>query len=135
MPGFRVEELKGKTFGRDEREAAGVTRLTYSGGLANLYFDGGASRMAYADVERRYPQLVRELQACPQISAVVGRGYDGGEALERAVAIADDPKLAREHVARLNSFEECGDLLMFGALRGEKQINFENQAGGHGGFG
>ena len=135
MPGFRVEELKGKTFGPDEREATGVIRLTYTGGLANLYFDGGASRLAYTDVERRYPQLVRELQACPQISAVVGRGYDGGEALERAVAIADDPTLAREHVARLNSFEECGDLLMFGAFRGEKQINFENQAGGHGGFG
>lgn len=134
MPRFRVVEMKGKTFGPDERSAAGVIRMTYSGGVANLFFDG-SSRMAYADVERRYPQLLRGLQECAQISAVVGRGYDGGDALERAVAVADDPALAREHVARLNSFEECGDLLMFGAFRGEKQINFENQTGGHGGFG
>ena len=51
------------------------------------------------------------------------------------MALADDPELALEHLTRLNSFDECGDLVMFGAFRGDQQINFENQAGGHGGFG
>lgn len=134
VPGFRVEELKGKTFGPDEQSAAGVIRLTCTGGTAHLYFDG-PSRLDYAEVTHRFPRLVQGLRDCEQISLLVGRGFEDVAAIDHAVAVADDPKLAREHVLRLNSFEECGDLVMFGAFRGDQQINFEIQAGGHGGFG
>ena len=134
MPGYRVQELKGKTFGPDQRSAAGVVRLTYTGGTAHLYLDG-PSRLSYAEVEQRFPKLVQSLATCEQISMVVGRGGMDRTAAEHALAVADDPELALEHLTRLNSFDECGDLVMFGAFRGDQQINFENQAGGHGGFG
>jgi len=134
MPRYRVQELKGKTFGPDQRSAAGVIRLTYTGGTAHLYLDG-PSRLSYAEVEQRFPKLVQGLAACEQISMVVGRGGMDRTAAEHALAVADDPELALEHLTRLNSFDECGDLVMFGAFRGDRQINFENQAGGHGGFG
>jgi hypothetical protein len=35
----------------------------------------------------------------------------------------------------LNSFENSGDLVVFGAFQDGKQVNFENQAGGHGSIG
>ena len=36
---------------------------------------------------------------------------------------------------RLNSFERSGDLVVFGAYDGSKQVNFEDQVGGHGSVG
>ena len=36
---------------------------------------------------------------------------------------------------RLNSFRSSGDLVAFGSFIEGKQVNFENQAGGHGSIG
>ena len=36
---------------------------------------------------------------------------------------------------RLNSFERSGDLVVFGAFDGRRQVNFEDQVGGHGSAG
>jgi hypothetical protein len=47
----------------------------------------------------------------------------------------DDADILRAQLSRLNSFESCGDLVLFGAFREGRQINFENQAGGHGSIG
>jgi hypothetical protein len=38
-------------------------------------------------------------------------------------------------VEKANSFEMSGDLIIFGAFMDGKQVNFENQAGGHGSIG
>ena len=47
----------------------------------------------------------------------------------------DDARILREQLSRLNSFENSGDLVVFGAFVEGKQVNFENQAGGHGSIG
>ncbi|MEA2656759.1 MAG: hypothetical protein QOI23_2124, partial [Chloroflexota bacterium] len=38
-------------------------------------------------------------------------------------------------LSRLNSFHMSGDLVVFGAFKDGRQVNFENQAGGHGSIG
>jgi len=145
MPGYRIVELKGKTFGPEPEAAAGVVHLAYTGGLGHLYLDG-SSRQGYDDVKARFPQLVTGLVECERIALVMGRagsedvvatarGEFRGPDLEHALADADDPALVREQLSRLNSFAESGDLMFFGRFRGKEQINFENQAGGHGAFG
>jgi hypothetical protein len=47
----------------------------------------------------------------------------------------DDGGVLREQLARLNSFQNSGDLVVFGAFIDGRQMNFENQAGGHGSIG
>jgi hypothetical protein len=47
----------------------------------------------------------------------------------------DDTDILRAQLSRLNSFANCGDLVVFGAYQNGKQINFEDQAGGHGSIG
>jgi hypothetical protein len=36
---------------------------------------------------------------------------------------------------RLNSFERSGDMVVFGNFEDNRQVNFENQVGGHGSAG
>jgi Type I phosphodiesterase / nucleotide pyrophosphatase len=145
MPGWRVEELKGKTFGPAARAAKGVVHLAYTGGLGHVYLDAPV-RQAYETVKAGFPALVRGLVECERIALVVGRsgaeevvvtrqGEFRGPDVEQALSDAEDRMLVREQLSRLNSFAESGDLMFFGAFRGDRQINFENQAGGHGAFG
>jgi hypothetical protein len=47
----------------------------------------------------------------------------------------DDPDILLAQLSRLNSFQNAGDLVVFGAFIGGRQVNFEDQAGGHGSIG
>ncbi len=47
----------------------------------------------------------------------------------------DEPEVLAAQLRRLNSFERSGDLVVFGAYDGNKQVNFEDQVGGHGSVG
>ncbi len=47
----------------------------------------------------------------------------------------DSPDVLARQLIRLNSFERCGDLVVFGAYDGQTQVNFEHQVGGHGSIG
>jgi hypothetical protein len=47
----------------------------------------------------------------------------------------DEPDVLARQLSRLNSFERAGDLIVFGAYDGRRQVNFENQVGGHGSAG
>jgi hypothetical protein len=47
----------------------------------------------------------------------------------------DDPDILLSQLSRLNSFHMSGDLVVFGAFKDGRQVNFENQAGGHGSIG
>ena len=47
----------------------------------------------------------------------------------------DDPDVLGAQLRRLNGFERAGDLVVFGAYDGSKQVNFEAQVGGHGSIG
>jgi Type I phosphodiesterase / nucleotide pyrophosphatase len=146
MPGFRVEEAKGKKFGPEADQAKGRILLTYSGGLCHLYLTDHSRRLSYEDIVSRHPGLVENLGYQERIALVMGGGHpddvfmaDGveyrGAAVKEVLARYDDADILYEQLSRLNSFEESGDLILFGAFKGDRQINFENQAGGHGAFG
>jgi type I phosphodiesterase/nucleotide pyrophosphatase len=146
MPGFRVEEAKGKKFGPEADHAKGRILLTYSGGLCHLYLTDHTRRLSYEEVLSRHPELVENLGYHERIALVMGGGHpdevfiaDGveyrGAAVKEVLARYDDADILYEQLSRLNSFEASGDLIFFGTFKGAKQINFENQAGGHGAFG
>lgn len=146
MPGFRVEEMKGKAFGPDAEQAKGWIRLTYTGGLAHMYVGDGKRRLAFEDVVASHPDLVRNLVQQERIALVMGRGRGEdifiaggveyrGASVKEVLARYEEPDIVYEQLARLNSFEQAGDLILFGVFRGGKQINFEPQLGGHGAFG
>jgi hypothetical protein len=58
-----------------------------------------------------------------------------GDELKALLARYDDADILLEQLMRLNSFQSSGDLVLFGAFIDGKQINFENQDGGHGSIG
>jgi hypothetical protein len=58
-----------------------------------------------------------------------------GEAVKPVLAHFDDPDILLAQLSRLNSFHMSGDLVVFGAFKEGRQVNFENQAGGHGSIG
>jgi len=55
--------------------------------------------------------------------------------LLRYLSTFDDAEILLEQLKKFNSFTNCGDIVFFGAFINGKQINFENQQGGHGTFG
>ena len=146
MPGFHVVEMKGKTFGAHREHAKGRIHLTYSGGLGHLYLADESHRLSYEDLETQFPHLVTNLASQPRIALVMGRGrredifcsaggVHRGDALKDLLAGYDNAEILYEQLSRLNSFQQAGDLVFFGTFKGTIQVNFENQAGGHGAFG
>ncbi|HSS94472.1 MAG TPA: alkaline phosphatase family protein [Candidatus Dormibacteraeota bacterium] len=146
MPGFRVREMKGKEFGPDASEAKGLVIITSSGGLGHLYMADRGRRLAFGDISNRHPELVGNLGAQERIALVMGRGRTEdvfiaagieyrGAAVKEILARYDDADILYDQLLRLNSFEQSGDLVFFGSFKADKQINFEDQAGGHGAFG
>src|SRR5207245_10500839 len=63
-----------------------------------------------------------------------GQEYRGARA-KTLLQEYDDPDILLAQLSRLNSFAGAGDLVVFGAFAGGMQVNFENQAGGHGSIG
>jgi hypothetical protein len=146
LPGYRVQETKGKAYGPDEEQATGRVNITNSGGLSHLYFIDRAKRLSYSVLTAEFPELARNISAIDGVGLVMARDggddiflHDGqevrGDEVQVQLAKFDDPAILRAQLSRLNSFEMSGDLVIFGAFKEGKQINFENQAGGHGSIG
>jgi len=146
LPGVHVDELKGKGAGPKLEEATGLVRISYSGGLAHVYTGDSRRRLDVDELRGRHPALVENAIAFERIALVMGRrrGRDvfwsrgeelGGERLREVLARYDDPDILLSQLSRLNSFEAAGDLVFFAAFEGDRQIDFENQAGGHGSIG
>jgi hypothetical protein len=66
---------------------------------------------------------------------MTGAGEWRGHAVKPMLAPYDDPDILFDQLSRLNSFQNAGDLVVFGAFIDGKQVNFENQAGGHASIG
>jgi len=146
LPGFRVQEVEGKTYGPAEPEARGKVMVTSSGGAAHLYFTDRAERMGHRELMAAHENLVGEIARLQQASLVVTRDGDEdvftcdteerrGAAVKSLLAPYDDPDILFTHLSRLNSFRHSGDAIVFGAFIDGKQVNFEGQAGGHGSIG
>jgi hypothetical protein len=146
LPGFRIEETKGKAFGPPENEARGLIKITGSGGLAHIYFAEEARRLDYSELRRRHPELAAGISALDKVALVMARDQKrdvflkGGSELDDdrtmgLLARYDDASILLEQLSRLNSFDNSGDLVVFGEFIDGKQVNFENQSGGHGSIG
>jgi len=146
LPGFRVSEGKRRWYGPNEDEAKGQVVTTLSGGTAHVYFTDRTERMTHAAVDQRFPQLLDGLPRLRQVAMlmlrdgdedvfVTARGAVRGDAVKPLLAAYDHPDVLFEQLTRLNSFRNAGDVVLFGAFIDGKQINFENQAGGHGSIG
>ncbi|HUZ86051.1 MAG TPA: alkaline phosphatase family protein [Candidatus Baltobacterales bacterium] len=146
LPGFRVQEMKGKAYGPPPDQAKGQVNVTFSGGLAHIYFASEARRLGYREVLRRHPDLAARLSTLDEVALLMARDDDRdvfmkngaeleGDALTSLLARYDDAGILRSQLSRLNSFEAAGDLVVFGSFINGKQVNFENQAGGHGSIG
>ena len=146
LPGFHVDEMMGKGAGPKLEEARGLVRVSYSGGLAHVYAGDSRRRLDVDELARRLPRFVDNAGGSPRIALAMGRRggrdvfWSGGEEvdggrLDDVLARYDDPRILRDQLARLNSFEASGDVVLFAAFDGERQVNFENQAGGHGSIG
>ncbi|HEY1454888.1 MAG TPA: alkaline phosphatase family protein [Candidatus Dormibacteraeota bacterium] len=146
LPGFHVKEMKGKEYGAPEKQAVGRVNITYSGGLAHLYFADEARRLDYRQVVAAHPDLGPRLSALDKVALVMARdgehdvflqgGHEvTGDSLQSLLAGYDDAGILRGQLSRLNSFHAAGDLVAFGRFIDGRQVNFESQAGGHGSIG
>jgi type I phosphodiesterase/nucleotide pyrophosphatase len=112
-------------------------RITASGGLGHIYLAESGRRLSYSEVRSARPDLLSWLQAQKEIALVMAREGSEDVLLFNGPDLSayDDPDILRGQLSRLNSFANCGDLVVFGAFQNGKQINFEDQAGGHGSIG
>ena len=137
LPGCRVEEHNGGAFGPSRGFQARVV-VTFSGGLAHVYFTEFPERLHAAEVDRRFPGLAARLAAVPGVAMVLARAGDGTRyrPAEPPLESFGDPARLRRQLDRLLASEACGDLVVVaGWAEPGRQVNFEDQAGGHGSIG
>ena len=142
LPGHAITEHRGRTFGAGSR-----VEITYSGGLAHVYFADIPGRLDRAELQSRFPGLVTKVAALDRIGIVMVKDAlitrDGEFSLGTPLAAGtrallepfDEPDVLAQQLRRLNGFERSGDLVVFGAYDGRQQVNFEDQVGGHGSIG
>jgi hypothetical protein len=146
LPGVRVHEMKGKTFGPSEDEATGRVIVTYSGGLAHVYFADASRRLQYRDLTAKHPSLAGAISQLGEVAFVMARDGEQNVFLKAGQEFRDgsakslldgydDPDILLAQLSRLNSFQSSGELVVFAAFIGGRQVNFEDQAGGHGSVG
>jgi len=152
LPTYQVEEFNGRKF-TPAQTIEGHIALTYSGGLAHLYFKDLPGRLDRTALEEKFPGLIEKVARAPGVGFVMVR--DGASDLIvtpdslmpilTASGVADsahpffaqfdEPEVIARQLHKLNSFERSGDLIIFGAYADRRQINFEYQMGGHGSLG
>ncbi len=153
LPDYDVEEYNGKRLAASRQPAGGNIILAYSGGLAHLYLKDQPGRLDRAAIEACAPGLIEKVAHTPGIGFVMLRA-DGADLLvtrdatfhidERAaysdgagefLKKFDEPEVMAGQLHKLNSFRRSGDLVIFADYDGRRQLNFENQVGGHGSIG
>lgn len=126
--------------------------LRNSGTVALVYFPLAAHQMDLSEIELAYPGLLRSLVEHPGLGLVLGR--ERGEAMAmtvrgpRRLLNLDDPLIgdllhnlprparAARQLARVATFANSGDLLLYGRWNGAGQtIAFEPHWATHGGIG
>ena len=146
LPGYHVTEHRGSSYG-PTHDIVGRIEITYSGGLGHIYFTDLSGRLSMVNLEERFPGLVQRLANLDRVGFVMVRDGHLGRIFhahgthkldaEAAPYLAhlDDPGVMTRQLQRLNSFERSGDIIVFGGWRDGRQVNFENQVGGHGSVG
>jgi hypothetical protein len=147
LPGSSVTEHRGKQIAPAEGPYRTRIEITYSGGLAHVYFADVPGRLDENAIETRYPGLLARVAGLDRVGMVMVRGglLTGDRRLSLSSPLSpetraflerfDDPEILAAQLRRLNGFERSGDLVVFGAYDGARQVNFEDQVGGHGSVG
>lgn len=139
--------LPEKYFVDEENEVV----VTYSGTLALVYFSRYPERLADEAVRREFPDVLQFLVAHPGIGLVITKARDIGYFLRSRRGLArlregkvtivegenpltpyEDGSLSREALERMASFENTGDIILFGAYEGGRIVCFDDQVASHG---
>jgi len=123
-----------------------------SGSLSHIYFGVTDRPMDLSEVALIYPSLLEALLSHEGIGLVAGR--DGEDVViagrtgtlritptrrrlegHNPLGALSDPTWAAGQVARVARFPHAGDLILLGAMDGERVICFEEQVASHGGLG
>jgi len=150
LPDHVVSEHRGQVFG-GRGSPRGRVEVTYSGGLAHIYFADLSGRLDATAVESAFPGLITRLARLEGVGIVMLKDPDGGmlvtadrehslrlplpEETRSLLERFDSAEILAQQLRRLNSFDASGDLIVFGSYDGDKQVNFEDQVGGHGSIG
>ncbi|MFQ5812635.1 MAG: alkaline phosphatase family protein [Anaerolineae bacterium] len=130
----------------------GDTVVRNSGSLSHVYFNVTPRPMNLSEIALIYPELLNRLIVHEGIGLVVGReegetvivGKDGTLTLNEGVEVRGrnpllclpEPDLAASQLRQLTSFPHSGDIIIFGAWRGDGEVVcFEDQVASHGGLG
>ncbi len=130
-----------------------------SGSMSHVYFNVAPRPMNLSEIALIYPELLNRLIVHEGIGLVVGReegeavivgkdgtlalpplsgGSKGGEEVrgQNPLLSLPEPELAASQLRQLAWFPHSGDIVIFGAWRGDGEVVcFENQVASHGGLG
>ena len=122
---------------RLDRLLPGRLIVAASGGLAHIYLKDSPRRLTLSEVTARAPELVSALRGMAEVALIMARDGNEDVLLNNGPPLAtyDEPEVLTGQLKRLNSFANAGDLVVFGRFADGTQVNFENQAGGHGSIG
>lgn len=146
LPRYQILEHQGFSFGPSSQKSKKIV-ITYSGGLAHLYFADKPMRLTEKQLNTINPKLLPRLSLLPGVAFILVK--DTGQdviyiqgtrqklsaltesQLSSLVVNTPNLKEAISDLTRLNSFSASGDVIIFSAYDGKTQINFEQQVGGH----
>ncbi|MBI3976918.1 MAG: alkaline phosphatase family protein [Chloroflexi bacterium] len=120
--------------------------------VAHVYLKGTRRRLDLSEVAARHPALIDAVAGHEGIGAVVGREGDAIVVIGKAGRLLigpngsvvagrhplgdlEEPAIMAGQLRRYALMPSVGDLIVFGARRGDAVVCFEDQAGTHGGLG
>ncbi len=150
LPNYIITDKTGTTHKNNDR-FDGHIFITYSGGLAHLYFTDISWRLKYKEIQKYFPKLLSNILTIKEIEGVMMKNEKGivfltknkkfyitkklTKETKQFLQKFDNPEILAKQLQFLNSFERAGDIILFGKYDKNTQINFEVQSGGHGGIG
>lgn len=150
LPTYDIDEYPGGHITPVKTSQDGEIVLTYSGGLAHMYFKSLQGKARYEQIEELVPGVIKKILGLPEIAFIVVKKNgkyvlmtkrknftfsSQSNQLKAYLKKFDDPEIVVKQLKRLASFKTAGDIILFGSFINGRQVNFENQVGGHGGIG
>ncbi|MEK6775939.1 MAG: alkaline phosphatase family protein [bacterium] len=143
-----------KHIGLEEKQKKTLENISIvnSSTMSNLYFNVSKNRLDIEEIERIYPGLVGALVRHDGVGLVAGRSNgdvvllsrkgrvffrNGAKEVDGQDPLEDfhDSDAIEKEVYHQFGMTHAGDLVLYGAMKDDHVINFEEQMGGHGGIG
>ena len=142
-----------KHIGLEEKQKTSENiSIVNSSTMSNIYFNISKKRLDIEEIERVYPGLVGALVRHDGVGLTTGRSNgdvvflsrkgrvffrNGAKVIEGEDPLQDfhDSESIEQEIRHQFSMSQAGDLVLYGAMKDDHVINFEEQMGGHGGIG